>query len=417
MIRSLTIGIPVGSKSPAELEIGAKALVGVARDVLGDVNLMPRTMRYTLPAIGVAGEDEGTILSTLRWIDNLATETDVRWFCLPFDFLEEGPRHQRLAAALDIISRFPRLFMNLIVADEQRLSVPAINDVASLVTRIARKSNNGFDNFRLGASCGCPPNSPFFPFSRHEGSEIAFSFALETTGIALAVVQELGAAPKIDAFRDRFVERLTDALGHIDELGRRISDMTGTAYKGLDASLAPFPDGEMSVAALVEHLLGAPVGGHGSVFITGVLTDAIRTSLRQSGALSVGFNGVMYSLMEDNALASANSRRHINMDALVSLSAVCGCGIDMVPISGNSFPEEIAGLMLDIAQMALSLHKPLGVRVLPIPNKSPNEFTEFNLDFLCDSRVVALQAQDRRQTTSSHTLGLLSPRFSDLTIN
>ena len=115
----------------------------------------------------------------------------------------------------------------------------------------------------------------------------------------------------------------------------------------------------------------------------------------------------------DNALAAANSRRNINMDALVSLSAVCGCGVDMVPVSGNSFPEEIAGLTLDVAQMALSLHKPLGVRVLPIPNKSPNEFTEFNLDFLCDSRVVGLQAHDRSLATSTPSLGLLSPRFSD----
>lgn len=413
MIRSVTVGIPVGAKSPAELEEGAKALIATAREILGDANMVPRTIRYTLPAVGLEGENEGTVLSTLRWIDNLAAETDVRWFCLPFDFVEEGPRRQRLSTALDIITRFPRLFMNLIVADEYKMSVSAVNDVASLVTRIARKSNNGFDNFRVGASCGVPANSPFFPFSRHEGDEIAFSFALETTGIALSVVQELGVAPPINVFRDRLVERLSEALGEINQLGLQIAERTGTVYKGLDASFAPFPDGEMSVAALIEHLLGAPVGSHGSVFMTGVLTDAIRASLRASGALSVGFNGVMYSLMEDNALAAANSRRNINMDALVSLSAVCGCGVDMVPVSGNSFPEEIAGLTLDIAQMALSLHKPLGVRVLPIPNKSPNEFTEFNLDFLCDSRVVGLQAHDRSLATSTPSLGLLSPRFSD----
>lgn len=413
MIRSVTVGIPVGSKSPALLEEGAKLLIATALKVLGDADIVPRTIRYTLPAVGAEGEDEGTVLSTLQWIDRLAAETDVRWFCLPFDFVEDGPRRQRLSIALDIISRFPRLFMNLIVADEHRLSVSAVNDVASLVTRIARKSNNGFDNFRVGASCGCPANSPFFPFSRHEGSEIAFSFALETIGIARSVAQELGAAPPIDVFRDRLVERLSQALARVHKLGEQIADRTGMIYKGLDASFAPFPDGEMSVGALIEHLLGAPIGSHGSVFITGVLTDAIRASLRASGALSVGFNGVMYSLMEDNALAAANSRRSITMDALVSLSAVCGCGVDMVPISGNSFPEEIAGLMLDVAQMALSLHKPLGVRVLPIPNKSMNEFTEFNLDFLCDSRVVGLQAHDRRLSTTAPSLGLLSPRFSN----
>ena len=412
MIRSLTIGLPVGARSTAEIEAGSRNLLAEARQALGVAGMAPRTTRYTLPAVGVEGESEGTVYSTLKWIDRLASETDVRWFCLPVDFCSDGPRNHRLGAALDVIGRFPRVFINLMVASEFRVCVPAVNDAASLICRIARKSNNGFDNFRVGISCGCPANTPFFPYSRHEGDQIAFSFALEITGIATALADELGTAPPLDLFRDRLVERLTEKLRRIDYLGQKLSQQSGHVYAGLDASFAPFPDGETSVAGLIERLLGGPVGSHGSVFVTSLLSDAIRASLRESSALSVGFNGVMFSLLEDNALAKANNRRSLGLDTLVALSSVCGCGIDMVPVSGTTFPEEIAALTLDVAALALALHKPLGVRVLPIPNRASNEFTEFNLDFLCDTRVIGLQTHDRRLATADPAFSYVAPRIS-----
>ena len=411
MIRSLTIGLPAGSKSTAEIEAGSRNLLAEARRALCVAGMVPRTTRYTLPPVGTEGESEGVVHSTLKWIDRLAAETDVRWFCLPLDFSSEGPRSHRMAAALDIIGRFPRLFINLMVASEFRVCVPAVNDAASLIGKIARKSNNGFDNFRVGMSCGCPANTPFFPYSRHEGDQIAFSFAVETTGIATALLAELDTAPPIDVFRDRLVERLAEELQRIDGLGQKLSQRTGHVYAGLDASFAPYPDGETSVAGLIECLLGGPVGSHGSVFVTSVLTDAIRAALRESCALSVGLNGVMFSLLEDNALAKANSRRSLGLDTLVALSSVCGCGIDMVPVSGTTFPEEIAALTFDMAALALALHKPLGVRVLPIPNRAVNEFTEFNLDFLCDSRVIGLQPHDRRLTTADPVFSYVAPRI------
>ena len=88
-----------------------------------------------------------------------------------------------------------------------------------------------------------------------------------------------------------------------------------------------------------------------------------------------------------------------------------GGGIDMVPVSGITFPEEIAALACDIASLSLALRKPLGVRVLPIPNRAANEFTEFNLDFLCDSRVVGLQTHDRSIATADAIFSFVAPRI------
>ena len=409
MIRSLTIGLPIGRMAPAEISSRSRGVIGSAAQAFESAGLFVRTTRFTLPPVGVEGESEGAVPATIRWVDSIAAELGVRWYCLPFDFVQQGSRRERLATALDLVTRHSKLFMNFMVADRSAVSIAAVNDVADLVVRISRKSNNGFDNFRVGASFGCPANAPFFPFSRHEGDVPAFSLALETTGLALEVADSCGKRAQLDVFRDRLIERLADALLNIETIARDVAEKSGCAYRGVDASFAPFPDGRMSVAALVENLLGAPVGSHGTLFITNLLTDVIRTALVQSGATPAGFNGVMYSLLEDDHLAAANSRRQVTLDGLVSFAAVCGCGVDMVPIPGTAFPEEVAAVMLDIAGLSQKLGKPLGARMLPIPNKTTNEFTAFNLDFLCDSRVVGLTANDHRLGTSAGSLGLLTP--------
>jgi len=412
MIRSLTIGLPIGACAPAAVSAQTKDFIALARRRLDAAGVMPRTVRFTLPPFGADGEVEGVIPSVLRWVDDIASENGVRWFCMPLDFVAGGPRRERLLAALDAMTKFPRVFLNMIVANKDGISIGGINDAASFVLNASKKTNNGFDNFRVGASANCPANAPFFPFSYHQGDTLAFSFALETTDIALKVANQIGArhGQDIAAIRDQMTAEMTPELKRVDEIGRALADDAGNVeYRGLDASLAPFPDGRMSVGALIEQILGAPVGSQGSVFITAILTDVLRAALKNSGALSVGFNGVMFSVLEDEYLAAANSRRGISMEGLTALSAVCGCGIDMVPVPGISFQEEIAAVMLDIAGLSSTLNKPLGVRLLPIPNKSVNEFTQFNLDFLCDSRVLALTSNDHRFQTTQEPLDFKAP--------
>lgn len=409
MIRSLTIGLPLAAKSPAHIGSGVRNFLSAARPMLEATNVSPRTVRFTLPAVGEEGEIEGAIQSSVRWADELASEVGVRWLCLPLDLVAKGARSVRLAAAIDAIGRFPRLFLNLIVANDGKIAVNSVNDAADVILKISKKSNNGFDNFRVGASCNSLPNSPFFPFSQHKGDDLAFSFALETTDIALNVVKEEAVHSDISRARDRLVQALVPPLRKIQTIGDELAEKTGVEFRGMDASFAPFPDGRMSVGALVEQLLGASIGSHGSVFITAMLTDALRTALKESGAKPIGFNGVMYSILEDERLAVANSKRNVTLDGLISLAAVCGCGIDMVPVSGVSFQEEIAAVILDIAAISSTLKKPLGVRILPIPNRRVNEFTQFNLDFLCDSRVMALAANDRRIALSEHLFEMHSP--------
>ena len=130
---------------------------------------------------------------------------------------------------------------------------------------------------------------------------------------------------------------------------------------------------------------------NGSLFITSYLTDIIKTSLAKSGVRYVGFNGVMYSLLEDDYLALRNKQKNFTLDSLMLYSAVCGCGIDMVPVPGDILDEEVSAIIFDIAALAATLNKPLGVRILPVIGKSSNELTNFNYDFLVDTRIMPVR--------------------------
>jgi uncharacterized protein len=390
MIRSITIGVPIHSRPQAELADRLAGFRVQAAAMTTAAGLPPRTLRLTLPPPQVDAEaSPGMLRSLVESTHALADAAGARWTCLPLDLAAERGRKALLEEAQAMVVRDERLFLNLMIADTQTIHMDAAMAAARFVLQLGRRSANGIDNFRVGMSAACPAGLPFFPFSRHEGDELAFSIAMETTPVAL----ELARAARrerwpLAVFQDTLIAALAGDMARVDALGRGLAATTGFEYRGLDGSFAPFPDGETSVARLVELLGPSPVGAHGSVFVTSVLSEAIKTAGARAGALLVGFNGVMYSVLEDNGLTDANNLRSLSLEKLALLSTVCGCGIDMAPVPGTMFAEDLAGLILDIATLAVRLRKPLGVRVLPVPNKAVNEYTQLNLDFLCDSRVM-----------------------------
>ena len=102
---------------------------------------------------------------------------------------------------------------------------------------------------------------PRFSVFRHEGETLKFSFALETTDIALELSEQVREGNMLLAdFADQFILRLCARLREIDAFGHELASDSGLDYAGLDASLAPFPDGSISVGRLVENL-GARPGG------------------------------------------------------------------------------------------------------------------------------------------------------------
>lgn len=394
MIRSLTIGLPIGLMSTSEIEEKTLHLISQARRACEARGMEIRTIRFTLPVASASSETlEGAdLVALLAWVDKLATKAGVRWYCLPLDLSDNARRDSRISIALRSVRKYPKLFLNLIVSNGSTISLSGIAEASKLVLDISKGGKAGFDNFRVGISSGVEPNSPFFPSSSHEGSQIKFSFALETVSLAATALENASQAGEVSIsyLREVLAKTLTSTLTHVDEFGKTLEEDSDFEYAGLDASFAPLPVFEHSVVRLLRFFrpLGDTSWG-GFLAVTALATDVIRESIVVSGAKSIGFNGVMFSVLEDPLLAEAINRREIDISYLTALSSVCGCGIDMVPIPGGTFPEEIASVVLDLCAMSLSLGKPLGVRLLPIPNMHVGDYTAFNMEFLCDSRIVS----------------------------
>ena len=282
----------------------------------------------------------------------------------------------------------PNLFVNCIISDDKDIYVSGIKEAAKLIKKVSTFSNNGFDNFRVGLSSNCPPNIPFFPYSKHHGG-VGFSIAVEALDDLLI---ECDAKQwEFGSLRASLLNVLTDGLAQIQKVGQQIEQETGVSFLGMDASLAPFPNGTTSVGLLIEKLGADQFGCNGSLFVTSFLTDLIKEATSNFQPNIIGFNGVMFSLLEDDYVAKRNDEKLLTIDTLIMLSALCGCGLDMVPLPGDVTEEEIVSISMDVSAQALKLKKPLGIRVLPIQGKGQNEFTDFNYDFLVDSRVMNIR--------------------------
>lgn len=390
MIRSLTIGVPVFSQSKTHLIQQLIAFNQHSELLSQKFNLPFRTTRLTLPAPDFNTDvSEGGLRSVIDTVRDLAAAAGARWYCLPVDLFDPNVSGAVLDEVLNLIVRDSQLFVNLIVAKQKTISIAGAYEASRFITNLSRRSSNGIDNFRLGVSAACQAGTPFFPFSRHEGSEAGFSIALETTDSALSIAEQARKEGwTLSQFQDELIAKLQNSFSKAELFGKELAAASGIHFLGIDGSFAPFPDGKTSVASVIESMGPTPVGSLGTVFMTSVLTDAIKVAAYRAKATMVGFNGVMFSVLEDNGLTHANNLRALTLEKLALFSTVCGCGIDMVPIPSTTFSEDIAGLILDISALAIRLNKPLGVRLLPIPNKSVNEYTQLNLDFLCDGRVM-----------------------------
>ena len=119
------------------------------------------------------------------------------------------------------------------------------------------------------------------------------------------------------------------------------------------------------------------------------MTDAID----RADFPRAGFSGLMMPVLEDATLAKRAAENVLTVKDLLMYSAVCGSGLDTVPLPGDVTNDQIAALLLDIASLALRLRKPLTGRLMPIPGKKVGDLTEFNFDYFANSRVMALDAE------------------------
>ena len=391
-IRAITIGVSSPKGTSQNLETSLKLFINERDQLLKKERVQLRTSRITLSPLNLTHPlNSASIQSTASWLTKISDILGIRWFCIPFNFVEQDFEQTMINPIANLIKKFPNSFVNLIIADDKTINVNSVNSSAQLIKNLSINTNNGFDNFRVGVSSNCNPYTPFFPFSFHQGQN-GFSLALEVLDLFHKILLDEKNI-QTNKVRLKFIDALSSELFFMQEFGNKLEERTGLKFYGIDSSLAPFPDGSDSVALLMESLGLDSLGSSGTLFFTSFMTNIINSAFEKSQAQKVGFNGVMYSVLEDDYLALAVKNKKLSIDSLLLYSTVCGCGIDMVPVPGNIFIEEISSLILDTAALSITLKKPLGTRILPIPGKNANELTDFNYDFLVDTRVMEIKNQ------------------------
>ncbi len=95
----------------------------------------------------------------------------------------------------------------------------------------------------------------------------------------------------------------------------------------------------------------------------------------------------MLPVCEDVGLAQRANEQTYNLTNLLLYSAVCGCGLDTVPLPGDITIEQLEAILIDLAALAIKLNKPLSARLFPMPGKKAGEMTAFNSPYLVDCRI------------------------------
>ncbi len=390
-IRSITLGIDHKLLGDVDLSEKLKNFNIIATKEFEISTEYIRTKRICLTPInnqdGSIGQDRtASIISKMQ---DLIENLDMRWGCVPIDLVNLIYTTDAKKTVIDILKKHDNIFVNLLNTKDNKISIKGAKFAAEIIKQNSSLSKTGFDNFRLGIAASCEPNIPFFPFSYHKGGEAGFSIAIEILPFLLDKLKTCKES-SIKEQTNYLINEAVPYVKNLDEIAHKISDSTGVSYEGMDISLAPFPK-QYGIGDILEKFGIDNIGSHGNTYITSILTDLLRDIINQSGVKAVGFNGVMYSLLEDDNLASSNNKLNYSIDTLSLLSTVCGCGLDMIPIPGDTLSDEIASLILDTSALSINLKKPLGVRLLPIPDKTSGMITNFNYDFLVNTRVMAVK--------------------------
>lgn len=268
----------------------------------------------------------------------------------------------------------------VIASPDGGIHARAANAAADTIVRLAASLPDGVANFRFAAAANIPAGTPFFPVAWHQG-ESAFAIGLE--GASLVEEAFHGAKTPEEGTR-RLRARLDQVLKPIDDIAQELSRSEKRKYLGIDTSPAPAKD--RSIAAALEALLGHPFGSTGSLEVCSATTAALKSVQ----VPTCGYSGLMLPILEDPLLAQRAGEQRFGVRDLLLYSAVCGTGLDVVPLPGDTSADRIARLLRDVAALSVKLRKPLSARLFLVPGKKPGDIARFDDPLLTDSAVMKL---------------------------
>jgi uncharacterized protein (UPF0210 family) len=275
---------------------------------------------------------------------------------------------------LSLVLAQTRANASLVVADEEGVHWSAIRAAAQVIKYLEDHSPNGTNNFDFAAVAMVPPYVPFFPASNHDGSGRQFSVGWEAGAFVADVLA--GANQDMKEAKELLSQKLEQQARAVDAIAKQVEKEIGWKYMGLDPT--PAPNIDSSIGAAIETLIGVKFGSSGTLSAAAIITEAERSiSVKR-----VGYSGLMLPVLEDPVLALGWSEGVFDLDSLLAYSAVCGTGLDAIPLPGDVSEEQLGRIIGDMASLAFKWHKPLTARLIPAPGKKAGDRTDFNFGVL-----------------------------------
>ncbi len=323
-------------------------------------------------------------------VRNFAQSLESAALLLGFDYIAIGPAlpdyPDSYTAIPETLSATEIIFASgLMASPTSGISLPAVRACAEIMHRLTPIEPNGFANLYFTAMANVPPGGPFFPAAYHHNSPPAFALAIESADLAVTAFSEAGSLAEA---RHYLIEALEYHAAQLTAVADLLADQFLITFGGIDYSLAPFPDEALSLGTAIEQLGIPAVGNHGSLAAAAFLTDTID----RANFPRTGFSGLMLPVLEDATLAKRADEGTLTLKDLLMYSAVCGTGLDTIPLPGDTTVEQLTAILLDLSALAQRLAKPLTARLMPIPGKVAGDRTEFNFAFFANSRVLAVEA-------------------------
>jgi uncharacterized protein (UPF0210 family) len=282
----------------------------------------------------------------------------------------------------EVIRQTEMVFASALVASAASgVNLVATRRAAQAIADIAHSTPRGFGNLRFAVLANCGPGSPFFPAAFHRGPGPAFSVATEAADLA---VDAFARATTLEEARTNLRAAVEGAAQAIEGVCRALEGEFGFRFGGIDFSLAPYPEVARSIGHAIERLGVEAFGGPGTLFAVAFITRV----LREAQFPRCGFSGLFLPVLEDRTLAQRSAENLFTLDGLLLCSAVCGTGLDTIPLPGHVSVEELAAILLDVATLALVADKPLTARLMPIPGKRAGDTTDFDFPYFANARIL-----------------------------
>ncbi len=376
-IRAITAGINISPKNRTNQVKRVAQVCHDMRKMFEKQGFEVQTERITTQSWAEYLKDLSNkeIIKEIQALERIVLENDIGFVSIG---TVREPDHVELIS--DIISSIPHVSASVFVAGNDH---PADNDIiertAIVIQQISQRTEGGEGNFRFAAIAHCPPDTPFYPAGYHQGKP-CFSIALECSDL---VSQAFDSVKDIADAGKQLAKTLCDHYKKIEKIAQKYARKTRFVYNGIDASPAPSLRKEESLAYAFEKLGIEYFGANGTLVIAAMITRVLRSlPIKQCG-----YSGLMLPVLEDHGLAERYSEGKFTLESLLAFSAVCGTGLDCVPLPGDIPVSRLAAIINDVASLSDKLKKPLSARLFPVPGKKAGERTNFRSPYLVDCTI------------------------------